>query len=129
MKYLLDTVVFLYFLKGTPEHFSEAAKRVLSNPDHRYLVSVVSLWEIAIKYSLEKLALEKKPGAWMTDIVSEMGWELLPLLAEHTFRVADLPYHHRDPFDRLLVVQAQTEKIPLITPDDKIRKYDVKCVW
>ena len=90
---------------------------------------MVSLWEIAIKYSLKKLDLKKAPGEWLLDIATNMGWEILSVLPTHALKVSDFPYHHRDPFDRLLISQAQTERIPVITPDEKFREYAVKVVW
>jgi PIN domain nuclease of toxin-antitoxin system len=129
VNYLLDTVVFLYFLKGQKDKFSRQATKILKDPQNSYLVSSVSLWEISIKYSLEKLPLEKKPGLWLREFIQKLGWIPLPILDEHALRVVELPYHHKDPFDRLLIAQAQKEKLTIMTPDKKFKKYEVQSVW
>jgi PIN domain nuclease of toxin-antitoxin system len=93
--------------------------------DAEVLVSVASLWEIAIKAALGKLeAPEDLPRR-----VEELGFEPLPIDVEHAWAVRRLPYHHRDPFDRLLIAQAQVEGLSVLTADPAFGAYDVKVVW
>lgn len=89
------------------------------------LVSTASLWEIAIKASVGKLDAPDD----LPERVQELGFELLPVSAEHAWRVRALPLHHRDPFDRLLIAQAQIERLPVVTADPAFRDYDVEVVW
>lgn len=129
MKYLLDTAAFLYFIKGDEVSFTPRARKILSNPGNQFAVSVVSLWEIVIKYSLKKLELKKSPGDWLVDLIADVGWELLPVTAPHVLGVIHLEEHHKDPFDRLLISQARSEQFTLLTPDEKFRHYRVKLAW
>ena len=93
--------------------------------DAEVLVSVASLWEIAIKNALGKLeAPEDLPRR-----VVELGFESLPIDVEHAWAVRQLPHHHRDPFDRLLIAQAQVEGLPIVTADPAFDAYDVKVFW
>jgi PIN domain nuclease of toxin-antitoxin system len=93
------------------------------------MVSAVSLWEIVIKHSFGKLPLSKPPSLWLLDVLQEMGWATLSIDPLHVLCLSKLPLYHKDPFDRLLVAQSQTEDIPIITPDKKFKKYDVEIVW
>jgi PIN domain nuclease of toxin-antitoxin system len=93
--------------------------------DAQVLVSTASLWEIAIKAGLGKLdAPDDLPAR-----VEELGFELLPVTADHAWQVRHLPPHHRDPFDRLLIAQAQVERLPIVTADPSFNSYDVTLVW
>jgi len=88
-------------------------------------VSVASLWEIAIKTALGKLdAPDDLPAR-----VGEMGFEMLPVEPDHAWAVRSLPHHHSDPFDRLLIAQAQAERMPIVTADPAFAAYDVPVVW
>ena len=129
MRYLLYTAVFLHFIKGDDSSFSPKARKILSNPGHQFAVSAVSLWEIVIKYALKKLELKKIPGEWLIDLIVNVGWELLPVTGPHALGVMHMEGHHRDPFDRLLISQAPSEQLTLLTPDEKIRRYRVKVAW
>jgi PIN domain nuclease of toxin-antitoxin system len=95
----------------------------VSNPLH---VSLVSIWEIAIKVSLGKLTLSKPYRAWVDTAIKQLNPILLPVDIAHTSAVAQLPFHHRDPFDRMLVAQAQVEDVYLVSADAALDPYTVK---
>ncbi len=129
MNYLFDTCLLINLINGKKEEISSHVQSLLQNPSSKMSLSTVSLWEMAIKYSIDKLALKEEPGPWLLEMAKEMGWTILDINAHHIFKVSQLPHHHNDPFDRLLVAQSQIEKIPLITPDKKFKKYDMKAIW
>jgi PIN domain nuclease of toxin-antitoxin system len=88
-------------------------------------VSTASLWEIAIKTSIGKLEAPEN----LPERITEMGFEMLPVSVGHAWHVRALPLHHRDPFDRLLIAQAQLERLPIVTADPAFEAYDVAVVW
>ena len=122
MKILLDTHVLLWWLADSPS-LSEQARALISAPENAVFVSAVSLWEIWLKQSLGKLKL---PSEFEEKLAAE-AFENLPLTAAHALQVAFLPWHHRDPFDRMLVAQAQVTDLILLTADDAIPAYG-ECV-
>jgi PIN domain nuclease of toxin-antitoxin system len=128
VKYLLDTVVFLWAAFGEESQLSRRALKIIEESSELHF-SAVSAWEIAIKYSIGKLHLKKDPRLWLPDIVLKMGLKQLPVTQRHALRIIHLPHHHKDPFDRLLVGQALTEELSLLTPDAVIKKYRVRTVW
>lgn len=128
MKVLLDTHVLLWILTDSGK-LSPSAATNYQDPDNELYVSAVSLWEIGIKVSLGKLVLHPD---WPTIIGSELernGIRWLPIEMAHCARVATLPFHHRDPFDRLLVAQALSEDMALLTADATLASYDVELLW
>ena len=118
MRILLDTHLLLWWLGNAPG-LSEPARLLISEPENTVFVSAVSLWEIWLKESLGKLRL---PADFETRMAAE-SFESLPLSAKHARQVALLPWHHRDPFDRMLVAQAQTEDLMLLTADHHLKPY------
>lgn len=118
MKLLVDTHVLLWAL-ADPEQLSSRARMVVSDPGNVLFVSMASLWEIGIKKSLGKIEL---PNTFFTS-VKTAGFEILPIQISHIQILGDLPFHHRDPFDRMLVAQAQHEQLLLVSRDDEIKKY------
>lgn len=106
---------------------SKARSVVEATGDQKFF-SVASLWEIAIKVSLGRLELAAPHGPFVRQVLVSLGMELLAISAEHVERVASLPFHHRDPFDRLLVAQAMHEGIALITQDPQFSKYDIPVI-
>lgn len=118
MKILLDTHLLLWWLGKTRE-LSETARALISEPENTVFVSAVSLWEIWLKQSIGKLRL---PEDFEAKIADE-PFESLPLSANHARQVALLPWHHRDPFDRMLVAQARSENLILLTADDRVTAY------
>jgi PIN domain nuclease of toxin-antitoxin system len=93
--------------------------------DAEVLVSIASLWEIAIKSALGKLNAPDD----LPERVQTLGFELLPVAAAHAWRVRELPHHHGDPFDRLLIAQAQTDSLPIMTADTVFASYEVTVIW
>lgn len=129
MNYLFDTCLLINLINGKKEEISSHVQTLLQNPSSKMLLSTVSLWEMVIKYSIDKLELKEEPRPWLLEMAKDMGWTILDINPHHIFKVSQLPHHHNDPFDRLLVAQSQIEKIPLITPDKKFKKYDMKVIW
>jgi PIN domain nuclease of toxin-antitoxin system len=128
MNLLLDTHTFLWFIAGS-ENLSPKSRKLIENEANRVFLSAASLWEIAIKVSLGKLTLSE-PFETLVPAQLEMNSiELLGISVSHTSRVASLPFHHRDPFDRLLVAQALTEEIPIVSADEKLDAYGVTRLW
>lgn len=128
MKALLDTHAFLWWVLDNGR-LSEKALQYIRNPEREIYLSTVTGWEIAIKYRLKKIALTQKPGIFVMEHVTKSDFLVLPIHMKHALRVADLPDIHEDPFDRLLIAQAQTEKMSLVTADRAIKKYDVDVIW
>lgn len=123
MRVLLDTHVFLW-LHTEPERLGDHL-RLLENPRNVRLVSAASSWEIAIKSSLGRLSLPEPVARWLPARLADIGATPVPVEHAHALAVAELPRHHRDPFDRLLVAQAQLLGVPLLTTDRQIARYDV----
>jgi PIN domain nuclease of toxin-antitoxin system len=112
----------------SPERLSLVATNLLSDMSSRLLLSAVSSWEIAIKYSLGRLDLPQPPETYVPDRMRRTGVEGLPISHAHTLRVASLDDHHRDPFDRLLIAQAQEESVPILTADHIFARYGVQVL-
>ena len=128
MRFLLDTHSLLWFLAGD-ESLSEKARRIIENPDSDILVSVACLWEIAIKHSLGKLKLAKPFDELFPDQLANNSISLLGIRLAHLAEVSRLPFHHRDPFDRLLAAQSLTEEIPILSSDDALDDYGLERIW
>lgn len=119
MNLLLDTCVLLWWLDD-PNLLSKEALTAIEDPDNQIIVSVVSAWEIAIKKALGKLEAPEN----LKEMIADSEFELIPIDYEHAWQVKDLPSHHRDPFDRLLVSQAKIEHLTLVTRDLKLKAYN-----
>jgi len=113
---LLDTNAFIWALNGSNRLGGAAREAVLSSENIVY-VSVVSAWEMAIKSGLGKLAVPPRIATWLPDRLREQRFETLGITLGHVLDVEQLPPHHRDPFDRLLVAQARAEKLTIVTGD------------
>ena len=120
MRLLLDTHTFLWWVSDWGE-IDEITRDAIADPANEVFVSAVSGWEIAIKKAKGRLVAPDNLSA----VVEEKHFEHLPLTFEHAERAAVLPMHHRDPFDRMLIAQAQTEELVLVTRDQRIPLYDV----
>ena len=125
---LLDTECWLWW-HLSPERLSPAALALLEERRSPLLLSAASSWEIAIKTALGKLALPTPPGRFVPEQLAEDGIDALAIEHAHALRVAALPPHHSDPFDRLLVAQAQLERCSFLTADVLILAYDVDVIW
>ena len=128
LRLLLDTHTFLWWINDAPE-LSEASRQVISNTDNDCFLSVASCWEMAIKSSLGKLSLSKPVDRFVLDQITENGFLMLNIELRHVAIVESLPFHHRDPFDRLLIGQAISVKLTIITADSMFSKYDAKLIW
>ncbi|MFZ4599172.1 MAG: type II toxin-antitoxin system VapC family toxin [Terrimicrobiaceae bacterium] len=124
MNYLLDTHVFLWMLSA-PERLSKKAQAVIQNPDRTVYVSAVTSVEIAIKTTIGKL--EAPESLWSE--IPARGLRELPLRYVHGERLRALPFHHSDPFDRMLIAQAEAEDLMIITHDKKFDAYQAKVLW
>lgn len=122
---LLDTHVVLWYLAGDEEHLSPGARATLEESGLETHVSAASVWEIAIKSRIGKLRV----GSDLVACLADARFAMLDITPEHAWRVRELPMHHRDPFDRLLVAQAQSEGLALLTTDEAFAAYDVDTVW
>jgi PIN domain nuclease of toxin-antitoxin system len=127
MDYLLDTHTFLWFINGS-EELSDKAKSAIENTKNTKFISIASFWEIAIKSSLGKLKLDM-PFQELKFLAINNGFEILPLTFEHTNRLVSLDFHHKDPFDRLIIAQAITDKLTIIGRDGNFAPYSVKIIW
>ena len=124
MKLLLDTHVLLWWLADDPRLGADA-RALIAEPSHAVLVSAASVWEIAIKRTLGKLAFDADLVAVMVEnrVVS------LPITVEHALHAGALSRHHDDPFDRMLIAQAQLEQASLVTHDAQFASYEVEILW
>jgi len=120
---LLDTHVLLWAL-GAPDRFRPDASRALEDPENNVVASAVTGLEIAIKQSLGKLTLPAPAETWLENAILEVGFGLIPVSFADALRVRTLPWHHRDPFDRLLVAQAMGG-YTLCTHDERLASYDI----
>lgn len=127
MKLLLDTRAFIWFATGDAQ-LGEAAAAAIAEPDNEVRLSAASVWEMAIKASLGKLVLAA-PLASILAAAQERGIHSLPISAAHALRVESLPFHHRDPFDRLLIGQALEDQLTLVTCDQAFHHYEVPTLW
>ena len=125
-KLLLDTHVFLWWLSNAP-HLPQVVVQEIANPENKVYVSAVTSWEISIKKALGKL----KAPTRIESIVEEKGFDPLPITIGHGEQVAQLPDfpQHKDPFDRMLIAQAQVEGLMIVTHDQQFRHYAVNLLW
>ena len=124
MSYLIDTHVLLWWMDDAP-HLRRRIRELISNPDHDIVVSAASLWEAAIKRAIGKLRFDTPI---LLQALHTGRVRILPITAEHALAAGDLPRHHDDPFDRMLVAQASMEGLTIITHDRKLQPYGVGTV-
>jgi PIN domain nuclease of toxin-antitoxin system len=108
---------------------SPTARAALATPESQVFVSAVSIGEIAIKLSINKLPLPKELDQDLLDVVTATGFTPLPVTLEHAYAIRHLPWHHRDPFDRLLIAQGRVERLTIVTDDRMIGRYSVDVLW
>ena len=128
MKALLDTHTFLWWITDD-QRLSYRVREIISDSTNEVLFSVASSWEIAIKARLGRLQLPDDPEIFIPEQLELNTIEVLPVQIEHALHVYQLPSHHRDPFDHLLIAQAQLEKLPILTADPLISRYPVEVIW
>jgi PIN domain nuclease of toxin-antitoxin system len=128
MNLLLDTHAILWFFWDDPL-LSASAKQLIVDPNNQKLVSVASCWEIAIKVAVGKIKLGEPTRTFLPREIAQNNFSVLPISIVHATAVEALPMHHRDPFDRLLVAQAQIEQLDLVSIDAAFDAYLVKRHW
>jgi PIN domain nuclease of toxin-antitoxin system len=127
MNYLLDTHAFLWFVDGNPM-LPLKIRKVIQNPETAKFVSIASLWEIAIKTGKDKLLLTR-PFETLPEYIEVNKFILLPVLPRHLFGLKELPHHHGDPFDRLIIAQAIAESLTIISADRQFKDYPADVAW
>ena len=125
--YLIDTHVWLW-MQTDPGRMRDETRQLAEDMANELLLSAASVWEIAIKYRIGKLPLPEPPTKYVPDRMRRSGTTPLAVEPVHALRTSELPDHHNDPFDRLLIAQAQTLGIPIMTADRQINAYDVDIV-
>jgi PIN domain nuclease of toxin-antitoxin system len=128
MRSLLDTHAFLWFITGD-ERLSLTARSLIEAEKAEVLLSIASIWEMAIKAGLGRLPLPLPVRSFVPQQMLENRIGLLPVELDHALEAGNLPHHHRDPFDRMLVVQARMEEIPIISADRALDPYGIARVW
>ncbi|HYE63607.1 MAG TPA: type II toxin-antitoxin system VapC family toxin [Phycisphaerales bacterium] len=128
MKVLLDTHAFVWHVAGAPEE-SKACREVLLSNDNQVLVSIACCWEMAIKLSTQKLDFEGPIERYVREALALYGFQLLGIELAHLSAVESMPFHHRDPFDRMLVAQALVESVPIVSRDPQLDAYGVQRIW
>jgi PIN domain nuclease of toxin-antitoxin system len=124
---LLDTHLWLWWTDAS-ERLPKEAFQLIADPKNRICFSVVSSWEIAVKYRLGKLRLSMPPATYVPTRLAQQGFETLAISSAHALETGSLPDYHRDPFDRLLVAQAQVEGMTLLTADRALEPYAVRKI-
>ena len=128
MRVLLDTHALLWWLFNDPK-LSQHARDLIKEPGNTVLMSSASAWEIATKYRLGKLPEAGEVAQKLPELLRTARIDVLPISVEYALAAGHLPGPHRDPFDRMLIAQAQLERIPIITTDGEFSKYDVQIMW
>jgi PIN domain nuclease of toxin-antitoxin system len=128
MTYLLDTVVWLWSL-GSTDRINKHGLEILQSGEEEIYFSAVTAWEVSIKASLGKLRLPAPPRVCVLNFAEKQGLRPLSITQLHAVKVYDLPSYHRDPFDRLIIAQALTEDMAILTADRYFERYPVNVVW
>ncbi len=128
MNSLIDTHCWLWWL-SEPERLNARARRRIADRRNAVFFSAASAWEIAIKAALGKLRLPEPAATYVPSRVSAQGMVPLPINQRHALHLETMPPHHRDPFDRMLIAQAQIEALPVLTADRNFLPYEVKVLW
>ena len=128
MKAHLDTHAFLWW-DLDDARLSDTARAIIADGYNQIMVSTASVWEVAIKVGKGRLDLPADLDAYVDDRLRRYRWVAMPIDQHHAVRAAGLPMIHGDPFDRMLVAQAQVESIPILTTDAAITRYDIETIW
>ncbi|MFN2431824.1 MAG: type II toxin-antitoxin system VapC family toxin [Gemmatimonadota bacterium] len=128
MRVLVDTECWLWMI-GEPGRLSRRSRSILRSLENELFFSAVSSWEIVIKHALGRLPLPQAPARLVPRLLARTTTSSLPVHHSHALAVADLPHHHRDPFDRILIAQARVEGLPILTSDRHLAAYDVEILW
>ena len=127
MRFLLDTQIFLWWIADDPR-LSEKVREIMRNVENRLFLSAASGWEIAIKAKLGRIRLPQNPQGFVARQLSANAIESLPIQMSHALHTFALTPYHRDPFDRIIVAQAQLEKLTVLSSDPQIARYDIKVI-
>ena len=128
MQALLDTNAFLWWVTNDPK-LSATARTIIANPNNDIFFSIVSAWEIVIKAQIGKLPLPESPDTYIPNRLAHYQFKTLSIEMEDVLQIWQLPSHHNDPFDRLLIAQSRVKKLPILTADSKFSLYDVNVIW
>ncbi len=128
MKILLDTQAFLWIIADAPE-LSKKAKNIFLDQENDLFLSLASIWEMAIKLSLGKLKLKQPVEKFLPAQLQENSIFQLDISFRHVVGVTSLPFHHRDPFDRLIISQAVQENLPILSSDEAFDEYNIQRLW
>lgn len=127
MKNLIDTHALIWFLNGD-DNLSTNAKKAIERKTAINFISIASLWEISIKMSLGKLLL-KQPFSNLAQAIDNNGFQILPITFEDTLTLSNLPFYHKDPFDRMIISQGLTNNLSIISKDQYFQPYQVTLIW
>lgn len=127
MNILLDTHAVIWFITEDPK-LPLASKKIIEDPKNTCFVSVATYWEMSIKHSLDRLNLQN-PLERIFEIIEESGFELLPITSSHILTVSKLVFHHRDPFDRMIIGQAINEGMKIMSKDAQFENYSSEVIW
>jgi PIN domain nuclease of toxin-antitoxin system len=127
MKLLLDTHAAIWFVTDNKQ-LPKSSKQLIENPENHCFISIATLWEMGIKYSLGKLKLKAELNK-IFELFFDSGLILIPITPEHILTNTTLPFLHRDPFDRLIIAQAKREGYTIISKDREFENYEVNLVW
>ena len=128
MRVLLDTNALLWWITSA-DRLSDRARWAIEEPTNEVMVSAASAWEIAIKAERGRISLPLPAERYVPDVLTRHDFRSLDVRMAHALRAGSLPVHHRDPFDRLLIAQAQLEDMPIVSADPAIGRYDVEVIW
>ncbi len=128
MRVLFDTHAFLWIISNDPR-LSPSARDTFSRQENEIILSVASVWEILLKAATGKFPFPQPVGRFLRTELRKTSVTVLPILLQHVLRLEDLPAHHRDPFDRIILAQALEEEIPVVSADPKFRLYPVEVLW
>ncbi len=128
MNLLLDTHAFLWAIQGN-DKLSQTAREAIDSPDNTPILSIVSLWEISLKASYGKLNIARPFSSFVKKYVHDMELEILQISDKHLEIFTELEFHHKDPFDRLMIAQAKYESFTLVLCDEHFPRYDVDLLW
>ena len=124
---LLDTHTAIWFFNGSPS-LSETAKQAILDPNNRISISVASVWELVVKINVGKLEFSGGVAGFLK-LIDNNGFRLLNIASKHLIELERLPLHHRDPFDRILIATAISERLSFVTADRNMPLYSLQCVW
>jgi PIN domain nuclease of toxin-antitoxin system len=128
MRLLIDTHALIWAV-DRPAGLSPIASTLLQDPSNQLNISVATIWEIAIKVGVQKISLSQGYRPWIEKAIADLGLHVLPINLDYAEIQSSLPHHHRDPFDRLLIVQSMWERMPLVSSDTQLDSYGIARLW